>query len=250
MPWKVTITVTGGSQRGEQFEYYKDSVLIGRSRRSDLVLNDAAISNEHCRILVTEETVEIEDLTSKNSTFINQLPVERAPLKTGDRIQLGKSELEVRLELITEKNRLSSAIYQSTMVGGFNEQQRNYLSETLVSTLVASRVFGFANGEELLIETVRWFEQMRAPDLVILDFKMTVINGVNTAITLRAYERAYKRSSLIPVLFFCDSPDSEAFRKVLTFCSPAMLFPRQAESADFETQAQLLIKNLRRAPVG
>ena len=60
---------------------------------------------------------------------------------------------------------------------------------------------------------------------MIIDFKMPIINGINTAISLRAYERAYKRDSLIPVLFFCDPPDSEAFRKVLSFCSPAMLFP-------------------------
>jgi CheY-like chemotaxis protein len=250
MPWKLIITITGGNHRGEQFEFYKDSVLVGRSKRADLILNDTAISSEHLRILMKEDAVEVEDLGSKNGSFLNQQPVDRASITTGDRIQLGKSELEIKLELITEKNRLSSAIYSSVMLAGFNEPQRDYFSETLVSSLVAARVFGFNNGEEVLIESVRWFEEMRGPDLMILDFKMTVINGINTAISLRAYERAYKRDSLIPVLFFCDPPDSDSFRKVLTFCSPAMLFPRQLESADFETQAQLLIKNLRRAPVG
>jgi pSer/pThr/pTyr-binding forkhead associated (FHA) protein len=250
MPWKVTISVTGGSQRGEQFEFFKDSVLIGRSKRADLALNDTAISAEHCRILIKEDSVEVEDLGSKNGSFLNQLPVDRSEIKTGDRIQLGKTELEVHLELITEKNRLSSALYPAVMIAGFNEQQRDYFSETLVSNLVTSRVFGFANGEDLLVESVKWFEEMRGPDLVILDFKMTVINGINTAISLRAYERAYKRGSLVPLLFFCDPPDSDSFRKVLNFCSPAMLFPRQLESSDFESQVQSLIKNLRRAPVG
>jgi CheY-like chemotaxis protein len=250
MPWKLTISVKDGSQRGEVYDFYKDSVTIGRSKRADLNLNDSAIGAEHSRILVREDEVVIEDLNSKNGTFVNQVPVERSEIKSKDRIQLGKSELEIHLEPLTEKNRLSSAIYTSALIAGYTDEERDYFAETLVSSLVAAHAFGFANGEELLSETVRWFEQMRAPDLVIIDFKMPVINGINTAISLRAYERAYKRDSLIPVLFFCDPPDSEAFRKVLTFCSPAMLFPRQEQSADFESQTQLLLKNLRRAPVG
>jgi len=250
MPWKLTITITDGAQRGEKLDFVKDLVLVGRSRRSDVMLNDSSVSAEHCRILSKEDVVEIEDLGSKNGTFLNQIPVQRSVLKSGDRVQVGRTEFELRLEPLTEKNRLSSAIYQSALVGGYTDEERKFICENLVQNLVAARAYDFANGEELLDEVVQWFEQVRSPDLVIIDFKMPVINGINTAISLRAFERAYKRESLTPILFVCDPPDSEAFRKVLAFCSPAMLFPRQAEGTDFESQALLMIKNLRRAPVG
>jgi pSer/pThr/pTyr-binding forkhead associated (FHA) protein len=250
MPWKLTISITDGNQRGEKYDFLKDSILIGRSKRADLMLNDASASAEHSRILIREDVVEVEDLGSKNGTFLNSLPIQRSTIKTGDRIQIGRSELEIRLEPLTEKNRLASAIYQSALIAGYEEEERNFMADSMIENLVAAHSFAFSNGEELLIETISWFEQVRSPDLIILDFKMPIINGINTAISLRAYERAFQRDSLVPVLFFCDPPDSEAFRKVLTFCSPAMLFPRQEATAEFESQAQLMIKNLRRAPVG
>jgi len=250
MPWKLTITVTGGSQRGEHYAFFKDLVLIGRSKRADLNLNDSLVSAEHSRIIMSENAVEVEDLGSKDGTFVNQLPVQRINLNSGDRIQIGRSELEVRIEQLAEKDRLSSVIYQTALIAGYSEPERDYLCENLTESLVAAHSFGFAKGEELLAAAAQWFEQMRGPDLVILDFKMPIINGINTAISLRAYERAYKRPSLVPILFFCDPPDSEGFRKVLTFCAPAMLYPRQAASSAFETRAQAMIKNLRRTPVG
>jgi len=231
-------------------EFLKDSVVIGRSKRADLVLNDTAISAEHSRILIMEDAVEVEDLGSKNGTFLNQLPVQRSVIKSGDRLMIGRTEMEIRLEELSEKDRLSSAIYPNALIAGYMDEERNFIVEVLTRNLVAARAWAFKNGEDLLAEAVKWFEQERAPGLVILDFKMPIINGINTAISLRAYERAYKRNSLASILFFCDPPDSEGFRKILTFCAPAMLFPRQAASAEFEDQARLMIKNLRRAPVG
>lgn len=250
MPWKLIITITGGGQRGERYEFSKDLVLIGRSKRSDVSLNDSLVSAEHSRIIISDDSVEVEDLGSKDGTFVNQTPVQRVKLNSGDRIQIGKSELEVRIEQIAEKDRLSSAVYQTALIVGYSEAERDYLCESLTGSLVAAHSFGFAKGEELLAAAAQLFEQMRGPDLVIIDFKMPIINGINTAISLRAFERAYKRSSLTPILFFCDPPDSEGFRKVLNFCAPAMLYPRQAASSPFETRAQAMIKNLRRTPVG
>jgi CheY-like chemotaxis protein len=249
MPWKLTIIVTGGSQRGSHFEFFKDVVLIGRSKRADLSLNDSLLDAEHCRIGMSEDEVEVEDLGSKDGTFVNQLPVQRINLNSGDHIQVGRSELEVHLEQVTDGERASAALYQTALVSGYTEAERDYICENLTHSLVAAHTFGFAKGEELLAAVVKWFEQSRGPDLVILDFKMPIINGINTAISLRAFERAYKRTSLAPIMFFCDPPESEGFRKVLSFCAPAILFPRQAEAVAFETQAQELIRNLRKTPV-
>ena len=171
MPWKLTISITGGNQRGEKYDFLKDSILIGRSKRADLMLNDASVSAEHSRILMREDVVEVEDLGSTNGTFLNSLPVQRSTIKTGDRIQIGRSELEIRLEPLTEKNRLASAIYQSALIAGYTEEERNFIADSMVENLVAAHSFAFSNGEELLVETVSWFDQMRSPDLIITGFQ-------------------------------------------------------------------------------
>jgi pSer/pThr/pTyr-binding forkhead associated (FHA) protein len=247
MPWRVFINITGGSQRGESYEFAQEVVLIGRSRKADLVLNDSAVSVTHCQILAGGESVEIEDLRSKNGTFVNEVPIERTGLKTGDKIQVGRTELEVRFEPLTSEIPLLSPLYESAFIAGYSDAERGLLAEEIKRSMLAERTYAFANGEELLVEMARWFEDGRSPGIIILDLKMPIINGINTAISLRAYERAYERKELIQIVFFFDPPDTEAFRKVLAFCSPSFYYPRRATIADFDHQARLMLNNLKRS---
>lgn len=246
MALKIIVHITGGSQRGEFYEFIQDKILIGRSRKADLVLNDSAVSVKHCQILLGEDSAEVEDLMSKNGTYVNEMPVERATIKTGDRIQVGRSELEIRLERVTAEIPLSSPLYSSVFIAGYSEGEREFLGQEMEKALLAEKSYLFSNGEEVLVEVIRWFEEKRKPGFLVLDLKMPIINGINTAISLRAYERAYGLKELLPVVFFLDPPDTEAFRKVLSFCSPSFYHPRQADRADFEHQANLLIRNLKR----
>jgi len=250
MPWKLTINIIEGPLTGERFEFVKNSVLIGRSKRADLAINDPAVSAEHCRIKLTEDTFEIEDLNSKNGTFVNQLPISHSSLKNQDRIRIGASEIELSFAQLTEKEAKSAIIYQNVFIAGYTQEERKILGEELKTNLIADETFDFATGEEALVEIIKWFEKHQAPWLLILDLKMPVINGINTAISLRAYERAYQRAESVPIVFFFDPPDTEAFRKVLSFCAPAMHYPRNSQNHTFEYQAQLLAKILGQTPVG
>ncbi len=249
MPWKIIISVTGGPERGARHEFVQDKIIIGRSRKADVVLNDAAVGVTHCQIQLSDDSVEVEDLMSKNNTFVNEVAVERAPLKTGDRIQIGRTELEIRIEPLTAEIPLTSPLYPNIFVAGYGEQERNFLAEEAKRSLLVPETQVFSTGEELLVEAVRWFEQKLSPGLFILDLKMPIINGINAAISLRAYERAYQTEKPAPIVFFCDPPDTEAFRKVLAFCTPSLYYPRQLERADFDHQVKLLFINLKRAPL-
>jgi pSer/pThr/pTyr-binding forkhead associated (FHA) protein len=247
MPWKVLIAITEGTQRGEEYEFVQDLILIGRSRRADVVLNDSAVSVKHCQIEAGGDSVEIEDLMSKNGTFVNQIPIQRTVLKTGDRIQLGRTELSVRLEPMTATLPLSKPLYENAFIAGYSEQERMFLSEEIKRAMFAKDSYAFATGEELMTEVINWFEKNRSPGIFILDLKMPIINGINTAISLRAYERAYQRPEPIPIVFFFDPPDTEAFQKVLSFCSPSLYYPRQTDRKDFDQQARLMVNNLKRS---
>ncbi|HEY7169332.1 MAG TPA: FHA domain-containing protein [Vicinamibacterales bacterium] len=68
---------------------------VGRARRADFVLDAALVSRLHCRLEAGDEALEVVDLESTNGTFVNDKRVSRAKLVSGDRLRVGRVELEV-----------------------------------------------------------------------------------------------------------------------------------------------------------
>ena len=68
---------------------------VGRARRADFVLDAALVSRLHCRLEAGDEALEVVDLESTNGTFVNDKRVTRARLMSGDRLRVGRVELEV-----------------------------------------------------------------------------------------------------------------------------------------------------------
>jgi serine phosphatase RsbU (regulator of sigma subunit) len=69
----------------------KEKVLLGRNANCDIVFppNDFAVSREHACILRVQNKFFIEDLGSRNGTFVNNQPVTaRMALKDNDRIRI------------------------------------------------------------------------------------------------------------------------------------------------------------------
>jgi DNA-binding winged helix-turn-helix (wHTH) protein len=72
--------------------------ILGRDPGAAVWLDDPSVSRRHARIVVAEQGVTLEDLGSKNGTFLGEtrvgLPV---PLSDGDTIRIGSVPLVVRL---------------------------------------------------------------------------------------------------------------------------------------------------------
>jgi len=68
---------------------------LGRGPRADFVLDAALVSRAHCRLLVEADELVVENLGSTNGTFVNGASVERATLRDGDRLRVGRVELTV-----------------------------------------------------------------------------------------------------------------------------------------------------------
>lgn len=71
---------------------------LGRGTLADFVLDAPLVSRAHCRLLVTDGQLVVEDLGSTNGTFVNDRPVQRAILKIGDRLRAGRVDLTVSAE--------------------------------------------------------------------------------------------------------------------------------------------------------
>jgi hypothetical protein len=74
-------------------ELVKDSTVIGRSRRCDVVLADPNTSRQHAEVRRQADVYTLVDLESTNGVFVNGRPVRTAVLQQGDVIELGATRL-------------------------------------------------------------------------------------------------------------------------------------------------------------
>ena len=73
------------------------AVVLGRDEGADLQLPDKTISRRHAALRIEGETAVVEDLGSRNGTFVNGTRVEDPRrLREGDSLQMGATVIEVR----------------------------------------------------------------------------------------------------------------------------------------------------------
>ena len=81
-----------GPLSGKEFLIFKDRVNVGCSPRSDIYLfNDPLVAGTHATIRTVGDQYEIENLTELNPALINGRRVERARLRHGDQITIGRT---------------------------------------------------------------------------------------------------------------------------------------------------------------
>ena len=71
--------------------------IIGRAPDATIQCEAAGVSRHHARIMVLNGEATLEDLGSKNGTFLQHRRITSAQLSDGDAIQLGKATLIFRL---------------------------------------------------------------------------------------------------------------------------------------------------------
>ena len=92
---KLTI-VEGGAQSVYRFE--SEELYLGRSIENDLRLNSALVSRRHCRIVVREGEIWVEDLGSANGTVVAGERVARARLADRGEFLVGGTRVRVELD--------------------------------------------------------------------------------------------------------------------------------------------------------
>jgi pSer/pThr/pTyr-binding forkhead associated (FHA) protein len=89
--WLITIDVMAGVG---PYQLTSGSHVIGRGRNCDLVIREPTLSRRHARICVSNQRdFLLEDLGSKNGTFIDDAKVSRQPLLPKSIIRLGDVRL-------------------------------------------------------------------------------------------------------------------------------------------------------------
>lgn len=92
----LTLRLIQRSGQGRDIRLNKGTFAIGRSSECYLRVRSDLVSRKHCEIQVTDASAVVQDLGSKNGTFVNQQRIEDArQLKTGDLLEVGPLKLEV-----------------------------------------------------------------------------------------------------------------------------------------------------------
>jgi len=71
-------------------------LTIGSGHRNHLVLADRYVSRHHCTLVEAEDGLWIQDESSRNGTWVNDLRVDRCRLWPGARIVLGRTGLQIQ----------------------------------------------------------------------------------------------------------------------------------------------------------
>jgi pSer/pThr/pTyr-binding forkhead associated (FHA) protein len=96
------LVVLDGADEGSHFALDAPELLLGRGdpqrrRENEILLTDPYVSSRQAMLRTSGGRVEIEHFPSAtNATLVNGRPVTRRPLRTGDRISVGRSLLELR----------------------------------------------------------------------------------------------------------------------------------------------------------
>lgn len=81
-----------GPLEGQRWKI-KSELILGRDADCDIVIPIRQISRHHTRIYPADNGIMIEDLDSKNGTFVNGAPLQKAEtLEDGDEVQLSLAQ--------------------------------------------------------------------------------------------------------------------------------------------------------------
>ena len=98
---QVKLKVLAGSHAGTEISVNVEKFLIGRSESCSLRPKSESVSRKHCIIVLRDNKVLVQDLNSRNGTFVNEkrLPPDAAKvLASNDKLRVGKLEFEVLIE--------------------------------------------------------------------------------------------------------------------------------------------------------
>ena len=108
---EFVLSFIAGKDAGREFPLPADlELVIGRESDADLLLIDDQVSRKHAKISTKDGKIVIQDLRSRNGTFVNGQKITTAELKKDDEIVIGSATLKL-------------VAFSETLPGGARGQQ-------------------------------------------------------------------------------------------------------------------------------
>jgi diguanylate cyclase (GGDEF)-like protein len=76
---------------GRRWALGTDEIVVGRGSDCDIQIDRDSVSRRHARVYRVDDQWFVEDLGSTNGSYINDVPIQRSPLRDGDFVKIGSA---------------------------------------------------------------------------------------------------------------------------------------------------------------
>jgi len=130
--YRGSLLVLAGSNSGEMTVLDHDETTLGRSEECTLQILDSGVSRQHCRLTREGLRFFIEDLGSRNGTYVNGRRISKVELQDGDKVQLGRTTiLRFSLQDALDENFQKQLIDSALRDGMTKAYNRRYFLDRL-----------------------------------------------------------------------------------------------------------------------
>ena len=138
---EACLVVIYGSELGKKYNLNAPSLVIGRSSKCDIQIDQESISRNHTKIVNTGKSILIRDLGSTNGTYVNDEPIDEYVMRDGDLIKIGRTIFKF-LTGGNIENAYHEEIYRLTTIDGLTQIfNKRYFLETLEREIARSHRF-------------------------------------------------------------------------------------------------------------
>lgn len=141
----AALVVIHGLDLGRKVDLIKATVVIGRSSKCDLQIDQESVSRNHARISSNDGKVSVEDLESTNGTYVNdEVVAGKVQLRNGDLIKVGRTIFKFIAGGNIEAA-YHDEVYRLSTVDGLTQAfNRRYFEDTLERELSRCARYGRA----------------------------------------------------------------------------------------------------------
>jgi DNA-binding NtrC family response regulator len=119
-----SVEVVAGPDKGRKFTTRDSLVRVGSDPASDLVLTDPTVSRRHLEVERSPRGLLLRDLGSRNGTFLGGHQVLAAIVQPGEKVQLGKTKLALKVESQPMEVEVTGADSFGSLVGSSEKMRR------------------------------------------------------------------------------------------------------------------------------
>jgi len=141
----MKLVVVSGPEAGHSLSLENREYVVGKAPTCDVVLSDKAISRQHLKLEVSDESIRAVDMESRNGCFYEGLRFTQMDLRPGSVITLGTTELKLVPEDTRERSLLLSTRERFGGLVGSSRKMREAF--TLLERMAASGADVLIQGE-------------------------------------------------------------------------------------------------------
>ena len=128
---EACLVVIYGMDLGKKFNLDQPAIIIGRSSKSDIQVDQESVSRNHSKIINTGKSIILRDLGSTNGTYVNDELIDEYVMRDGDFIKIGRTIFKF-LSGNNIENSYHEEIYRLTTIDGLTQiYNKRYFLETL-----------------------------------------------------------------------------------------------------------------------